>query len=158
MKKILIWFVVLGLATLFCGCAGMVRWSTREELGRPGLSSLQESSATIYDWEESRFKVVGKNMFTDNVPGEIPADAIEYALIDFAKIDDTYLDRIINATQKSLREWGYANIYYDDGKKNVCSVQLINHKKSKHLEVLVSRGIKPKVFSIDMSDYHKSTR
>jgi hypothetical protein len=67
----------------------------------------------MIDCQQGAFKVMTQKLLDKQDPVSIPGDAIEYALINFGKLERNceYFDRIVIASQKALKIEGYASIY-----------------------------------------------
>jgi hypothetical protein len=67
----------------------------------------------MIDCQQGAFKVMTQKLLDKQDPATIPGDAIEYALINYGKLERSceYFDRIVIASQKALKIEGYASIY-----------------------------------------------
>lgn len=67
----------------------------------------------MIDCQQGAFKVMTQKLLDKQDPAAIPRDAIEYALINYGKLEPgcEYFDRIVMASQKALKIEGYASIY-----------------------------------------------
>lgn len=151
MKVACVLFVAGGLI-ISAGCGSLTGvWRTGQ------LISVNESDQNLegtIDLVRGHYRVTTRDMLVDQVPAEIPLDAIEYGLAEFCGLprDYVHLEAMAVAAQKGLRMKGYCNIAYVHGK--VLGIQLIFHRNNRHLEFAVNtmESILPKVYAIDMSE------
>jgi hypothetical protein len=70
-------------------------------------------SKGMIDCQQGAFKVMTQKLLDKQDPATIPRDAIEYALINYGKLERSceYFHRIVIASQKALKIEGYASIY-----------------------------------------------
>lgn len=149
---------VLILTLILSSCC----WTSIEELVREDVNEgpiLHKSDTKTIDVITDHFRVTTQSMYGDDEPSNVPSDAIEYGLIEFAGLnkDYQYFNRIVLATKEALILQGYAMIYYMHNK--ALMIQISYHRKTKHLEFLINeKSFFPESYAIDLSNVDVSLK
>ncbi len=177
--------MVVGAMIVFVGCAGKM---TREEAINIRTRMIEDNlletvnnyvphkgshvrlkgqvyKVKVFDVEEGSFVVYSRKLpvraFNSGTPARIPTDAIEYALIEFAGLNDDYkhLRRIASATQQAILQYGRVGcIMIVDAKWNPWKASMHFDNNHKHLVTNVHLLGDTKTYAVDLSKVDTSIK